>query len=40
MSLNIDSTTYIYKSRFHLLEILKERGFDTENYDNFDDSKY
>ena len=36
MSLNIDSTTYIYKSRFHLLEILKERGFDTENYDNFD----
>lgn len=36
MSLNIDSTTYIYKSRFHLLEILKERGFDTENYDKFD----
>lgn len=36
MSLNINTTTYIYKSRLHLLEILKERGFDTENYENFD----
>ena len=36
MSLNINSPTYIHNSRFHLLEILKERGFDTENYDNFD----
>ena len=30
------SNTNIFKSRVNLLEILKERGFDVDNYNNFD----